>query len=441
MKKKLGIYLVAAAVVVLIGLGLLLYLWFFEGEAPQISISPKVEYVGKEVAFKIEASDSKRGLRKVVFKLTQGSKEKVLFAETLGALKTYEKEFILKPLELGLSQGKIQLELAAYDNSMRNGGEGNLTTIRLEAIVDTTPPSVTPVSPFHYYNEGGTGVVVYKASEDVVETGVKTSDTFFKAYKVEPQGNIWICFFSIGEGDRSGKKFYLYAKDRAQNMTNSSFNYQIRPKRFRSDTITVSDGFINTILPYFESIGIPSKGSFLEWFKHINTVEREADEKKFKELAQDTSQTALWKGPWLRQKNSKPMAGFGDRRTYRYQGSLVGESVHKGIDLASLQNSPVEASNGGRVVFVGDMGIYGKTIVIDHGQGIHSTYSHLSEIKVKVGEEVEKGHIIGTTGSTGLAGGDHLHFGIMVQGEFVNPIEFWDLLWIKEKITRWIEKG
>jgi len=439
MKKKLGIYLGAVAVTVIIALGLWFYLWFFEGEAPKVLISPKTEFIGKELTFKIEASDSKRGLKKIVFKITQGSKEKILFAETLESLKTYQKEFVFKPIELGLSQGKIQIDLTVYDNSMRNGGEGNISSVKFEAIVDTTPPNITNVSPFHYYNEGGTGVVVYKASDDTFESGVKVSDHFFKGYKIKPQENLWICYFPIGEGGRSNKKFYLYAKDRAQNVTNFSFNYQIKPKKFKSETIVISDGFINSILPYFEGIGITNKGSLMEWFKYINTVQREVDEKRFKELAQTTSDTALWKGPWLRLKNSKPMAGFGDRRTYKYQGLVVGHSTHKGIDLASLQNSPVEASNSGKVVFVGDMGIYGKTAIIDHGQGIHSTYSHLSEIKVKAGEEVEKGQVIGVTGTTGLAGGDHLHFGIMVQGEFVNPIEFWDPLWIKEKIARWIE--
>jgi murein DD-endopeptidase MepM/ murein hydrolase activator NlpD len=85
------------------------------------------------------------------------------------------------------------------------------------------------------------------------------------------------------------------------------------------------------------------------------------------------------------------------------------------------------------------MGIYGKTVVIDHGFGLFSTYSHLSAIDVQKGQMVSKGDVIGRTGSTGLAGGDHLHFGIIVHNTFVNPVEWWDASWIKNNITTKIE--
>jgi murein DD-endopeptidase MepM/ murein hydrolase activator NlpD len=133
------------------------------------------------------------------------------------------------------------------------------------------------------------------------------------------------------------------------------------------------------------------------------------------------------------------MAGFGDRRFYYYKGQKIDEQVHLGVDLASLANSEVQASNNGRVVFRDRLGIYGLTVVLDHGQGIASVYSHLSEIRVAMGQEVMKGEVIGLTGQTGLAGGDHLHFGIMVNGVFVNPIEWWDSHWIHDNIDRKLE--
>jgi murein DD-endopeptidase MepM/ murein hydrolase activator NlpD len=106
-----------------------------------------------------------------------------------------------------------------------------------------------------------------------------------------------------------------------------------------------------------------------------------------------------------------------------------------GVDLASLANSPIEAANGGKVLFAERNGIYGFTVVIDHGQGLASLYGHLSDIMVAPGDIVEKGALIGHTGQTGLAGGDHLHFSIMVHGVFVNPIEWWDDHWIEDNIT------
>ena len=78
-------------------------------------------------------------------------------------------------------------------------------------------------------------------------------------------------------------------------------------------------------------------------------------------------------------------------------------------------------------------------MVIDHGFGLFSTYSHLSAFDVKQGQVISKGEAIGRTGSTGLAGGDHLHFGIIVHNTFVNPVEWWDANWIKNNISTKIE--
>jgi murein DD-endopeptidase MepM/ murein hydrolase activator NlpD len=95
----------------------------------------------------------------------------------------------------------------------------------------------------------------------------------------------------------------------------------------------------------------------------------------------------------------------------------------------------VPAANDGKVAYADDLGIYGQCVVIDHGLGLQSLYGHLSRIDVKAGDPVHKGQIIGTTGNTGLAGGDHLHFGMVISGEQVNPIEWWDPSWIKNNVT------
>lgn len=113
----------------------------------------------------------------------------------------------------------------------------------------------------------------------------------------------------------------------------------------------------------------------------------------------------------------------------------IDRQVHLGIDLASLAHAPVPAGNTGKVVFAGPIGIYGETVVIDHGIGLFSTYSHMNSIQVQPNQMVNRGDIIGTTGTTGLAGGDHLHYGMLVGGVFVNPVEWWDPEWIRNNIT------
>ena len=110
--------------------------------------------------------------------------------------------------------------------------------------------------------------------------------------------------------------------------------------------------------------------------------------------------------------------------------------MHLGFDLASFANTPVLAANRGKVLFAGDLGIYGNCVVIDHGLGVQSLYGHLSSIAVKVGDVVAKEQELGKSGMTGLAGGDHLHFTMLVNGQMVNPIEWWDEHWIQDRVLR-----
>jgi murein DD-endopeptidase MepM/ murein hydrolase activator NlpD len=143
----------------------------------------------------------------------------------------------------------------------------------------------------------------------------------------------------------------------------------------------------------------------------------------------------LWEGQFIRLENAAPKGSFAQFRNYYYHGKVVDQQTHLGVDLSSLPHSSVPAANRGKVVYADDLGIYGQCIIIDHGLGLQTLYGHLSRIGVKVGDDVQKGQIIASTGDTGLAGGDHLHFGVLVSGEQVNPIEWWDPSWINNNVT------
>ena len=130
------------------------------------------------------------------------------------------------------------------------------------------------------------------------------------------------------------------------------------------------------------------------------------------------------------------MSSFADRRTYYYGGREVDRQTHLGFDLASVSHADVPASNGGLVVLAGYFGIYGNTVVVDHGYGLMSLYAHLSSIDVAKGDRVERGTRLGQSGATGLAGGDHLHFSFLLHGVPVRPIEWWDGHWIEDRLKR-----
>jgi murein DD-endopeptidase MepM/ murein hydrolase activator NlpD len=201
--------------------------------------------------------------------------------------------------------------------------------------------------------------------------------------------------------------------------------------------MTLSENFLQQKMPEFQSHNPVLQGKTpIETFIYVNTKMREDNDSTIREICKASNSRQLWEGTFLRMKNAAPMALFGDKRKYQYQGKAVGESIHMGVDLASTTNAPVEAANHGIVVYADYLGIYGNFVIIDHGFGFFTLYGHLNSIGVKKAQEVKKGDVIGHTGSSGLAGGDHLHFGMLVGGQFVNPQEWWDTHWIEDNVTK-----
>jgi len=179
--------------------------------------------------------------------------------------------------------------------------------------------------------------------------------------------------------------------------------------------------------------------SAVDKFIFINSKLREKNNHFILENGKKTENQLYWEGAFGRLPNSARRAGFADHRVYKYKGNAIDTAVHMGIDLASVKHAAVPAANRGKVVFSGAVGIYGNMVCIDHGFGLFSLYAHLSRMSVNPGEMVAKGDVIGYTGTTGLAGGDHLHFGMFIDHIFINPIEWWDATWIKNNITSKIE--
>jgi murein DD-endopeptidase MepM/ murein hydrolase activator NlpD len=424
--------------------------WFvvlrLEGDAPAVQGEvPSPLYLGKSAEVPLTVADPKSGLRRLLVVLNKDGKELVL-ADTvfptsgpLGLEKTQQATTRIKidPAAMGLADGKANLRIALWDHSWRNWWHGNLAEIQTEVIIDTRAPVIENLTPQNYVNQGGAGVAVYRLSEPCPTSGVRVGDHFFPGYGGQfADKAIHIAFLGVSHLQGNAAEIVLEAKDAAGNSGRTRWPYHFRKKAFKKDALQVSDSFINQILPEFQAL-LPaaSKVSLKDQFLFINRNLREANYKQIVAATVKTEKAVLWKGPFLRLPNSAPRAGFADHRTYLYAGREIDQQDHLGVDLASLANSPVPAANSGVVVYTGFVGIYGQTIIVDHGLGVFSMYSHLSQIAVKPGERVAKEAIIGHTGSTGLAAGDHLHFSILIHHLFVDPIEWWDPHWIQDNIT------
>ena len=171
-------------------------------------------------------------------------------------------------------------------------------------------------------------------------------------------------------------------------------------------------------------------------FVQVNDKIRDLNHQKIKEISKKSSPGFLWTEPFSQLSRSKVESFFADHRTYLYKGVTIDQQDHVGFDLAVEKNYPIEASNDGIVRYAVNLGISGKTVLIDHGYGLLSLYGHLSSISVKQEQKVEKGSILGYSGTTGLAAGDHLHFGLFLQGIPVNPAEWWDRKWIQAHLWK-----
>jgi murein DD-endopeptidase MepM/ murein hydrolase activator NlpD len=446
-KKKTRFYLLAIIpLIIIIGSFGWFFTQIFEGEKPVVSIEPLPEFLSGEETFKLKIADVKRGLKKLKVNLEKEGREIILLEEKFpfegllnqDGIHQHEQEIVVDPSELKLTQGQIDLSVSVWDYSRRGGGDGNMAMVEHRMIVDTIPPAIRAISRMHNVNQGGACLTVYQASSDVVQSGVFVDETFFPGHPIdkESQKGMHICYFSLPYNVGLDPSIYLWAKDKAENTSKTSFYFHIRKKSFSSEKMTITDTFLKRVLEYFTFYPMDTEMSDIEKYLKINNELRKENHEVFYRLRENTVPEKLWDGIWVRQKNAATMARFADHREYYYQGEKVDEQVHLGVDLASLANSPVQAANNGKVIFAERNGIYGLAVVIDHGQGLSSLYGHLSTISVESGQEVKKGDSIGHTGQTGLAGGDHLHFAIMVSGIPADPIEWWDSHWIDDNITK-----
>jgi murein DD-endopeptidase MepM/ murein hydrolase activator NlpD len=445
-KNRLSSYLILIPLAIILCLFIWLFTVIFEGEKPIVSLEPLPEFLSKKQMFTINISDLKRGLKELKVIYNQGGNDVTLFEQKFpfegflnrAGVRNFKKELEINPSQLQLAQGRVDLEIQVWDYSRRNGGDGNMTVVQHKMTVDTIPPSIRAISSMHNINIGGTGLVMYRASSDTIESGVYVNDLFFQGFPAggESKEGIYLAYFALPYNSSPDPTIRLLAKDRAENTASATFYYHVTIKPFGSEKMDISDAFLSRILPYFSDYEFDPKDSNVEKYIKINNDFRKKDDESLYKLMEKPAPERFWDGTWVTLKNGATMARFADHRTYYYKGEKIDEQYHLGIDLASLANSPVEAANNGKVIFTGKNGIYGLIVVIDHGQGIASLYGHLSETKVAAGDLVKKGDIIGITGQTGLAGGDHLHFSMLVHGIFVNPLEWMDQHWIEDNITK-----
>ena len=408
------------------------YLLVQDTQGPEISLSPETNRTSGKQELTITAADKESDIKSISVGIRRDNAVKPLFTKTFDT-EAQSQSVTFTLAEAQLSDGAFELEVKGTDTSFAGFGRGNSSTRLFAMIYDTAPPRISIRTMPPYIKRGGSAVIAFTSNKELLKAGVKVNDYYFPAYK-QPNDE-YICYFAFPYALTTQEYSpQLLAEDTAGNVALVRPSFYPQDRVFKSDKIELSDNFINSKDQEFMA-DVPGEMTPLQRFLIMNRDVRAANAAKLLEIGIKSGPTRKWEGSFVQLPRSAKRADFAEARTYLYNGQEVDHQVHEGLDLAELQQSPVPAANSGTVSFAGPMGIHGNMVAIDHGQGVTSIYSHLSSIAVNVGDEVSKEQIIGNTGATGMAGGDHLHFTMLISGVPVYPQEWLDPHWIQDNIT------
>ena len=441
----LGIFAVVAALAVLLSIGVVRC----EGTPPSLE-APERLVIGKDGrTVTLTITDTGAGPKSLVAVLVHAKGEAPLLDETLGggrwlpfgASEPRTVEIAIDPRALGAKDGDATLRVTTRDHSFRSWGAGNEAVYEIPVAIDFRSPAISAdQGGIVYAKRGGSVALAYRVSETTVRDGVELGDRFFPGIRIgtddpaaQRDAGMHIALFPLPI-DQPGAKPILIAEDEAGNRGKATPQVNIEERRIPEALLNLPPSFFeNKIGELAEAVDVDGEDR-LAAFQEINTRIRAENEKRIREVTAESASTPLWDGAFEQMKDSKVTSPFAEKRSYIVDGEKVSESTHYGYDLASLAGAPVTASNSGRVVFADELGIYGQCVIVDHGLGLFSLYGHLSSIDVAVGDEVAKGQTLGLSGQTGLAGGDHLHFAMLLAGHYVDPVEWWDAKWQRDRL-------
>jgi murein DD-endopeptidase MepM/ murein hydrolase activator NlpD len=443
----LGLLAVLILVIILVFAGLSYKR--LEGRPPEAAFDREFSSLGRNPALKLTVADVGTGLKHLTIRLKQKDQEVILADDSFdgpGAFRPWEmggersRSYDLGLLiadKVKIQEGPATLSVSVSDYAYRSFMKGNRTEITKDFQFDLSPPRLEVLSGQHYINQGGAECVVYRVSEDVEASGIQVGPHFFPGFPLDgSEKGVRFSLFAYAYDLPSNTPVTVVARDAAGNEAVASPWQRVSPRAFRSREIVIEDSFLQKVVPEVmaQAPDIQAQNELIATFVEINSQLRRQNHETIAALSKESPGQFLWSGAFLQLSNSQVESLFADRRTYVYKGNRVDQQDHVGFDLSVVQQYPIEATNDGKVILADYFGIYGNTVLIDHGAGLISLYGHMSSIDVKAGQMIKKKEVLGRSGATGLAGGDHLHFGLFLHGVPVNPTEWWDPKWIQEHV-------
>lgn len=425
--------------ILLVGAGL--YVYFsrtFERNTPKITLQTNGYWnLKKPLSLKIEDDSGIRSY-KVIVRTKSGDTE-LLYNQLLVPKQSIELELEPPKGAYAIKDKNIEIIVQAQDASKWNFARGNEALKSFQLKIDKKRPEVLVINNSYKISRGGAALVIFKAGdENLKEIYIESNHS--KHFKAEPfyKKGYYIALLAWPVEDTKFKAT-IVVKDDAGNITKSYVPLYLKNKIYRLSKITLSDRFLNGKIAelaeqFEETQGVAEP---LERFKLINEDVRAKNEALIHKLTSEVPQEMISDFKIKKMyplKNGQVVAHFGDHRKYYYKGKFISEAYHLGLDMASHAMAPIKTQNGGDVVFSNYNGLYGNSPILSHGLGLYTLYGHCSSVDVSDGDSVAPNSIIAKTGKSGYAMGDHLHFGVLVQGIEVRPQEWMDKKWIKLNI-------
>lgn len=426
---------------------------FIEEVPPELTWHEEPRGLGAEpVTLTLTASDRDSGLDEVVVRVSQQNQPHELLRKTFGVAAPRDEtiEVVVNPKELGLREGNAELQIAAFDKSLWS----NSHTISKIIEVNFLKPQITVLTPQQNGVLGGAELVFYRVTGKTPDAqGVVGQGTLYPGYQAlgwDPafsnKPNVYIAFYPIPASfNDDSDKMQLIARDNLGNSASSGFNYRIRSRRWSTFRVALSEQnasiLRDAMLKYaqHEKLSVRLSGNLSVDFKSLLKALAVSDDGFLATALSESASRRLWSGAFIPPVPSAPNNSAGDQRTILIGDQEVSRSRSSGVRFPLHRRSSVQAGNGGRVVFVGELGLLGNTVVLDHGFGLSTLYGHMSDVIVQRGASVEKGQILGSSGTSGLAQGEEVYFETRLHGVPVSPNEWWDETWVTDHIENKVD--
>lgn len=440
-------FLIFLLIVLIIGIGAFVFFSpIFEKNSPKMSIKDDI-YWNLISPLKINFSDDNE-IKNYEITYIDEKNQLRLDTQVINSSKgSIDLNIIAPKLFENYVPQEAVLKIEVSDTSKWNFFMGNKLQKEVKLKIDRKKPIANVLSNTYMIKQGGSAVVVAEINDDnLKDMYISFNDE--ERFELIPyhKENFFVSIIAWPIDIKEFKGVNLIAIDEADNKTVTKVPLYIKYLEPKIDNLKISDDFIENVskivlekssmdIPVSpEDIFVAENKNLRE--KNVNTIRKVAMENMNNDLISKVNINTFKRLP-----SSMTFASYGERRHYFYKGKKIDEAWHLGADWASVKKAKIFTSNDGKVIFNDYLGIYGNTVIIDHGFGLATLYAHTSRSNVILNQEVKAGDYIANTGSTGAVFGDHLHFGVLVQGIEVNPDEWMSKFWVRENITKIIENA